>query len=203
MRSITSTFKTEKNKSANRPIFLYTIVDYDGATHDLCFAEYDADVTYAGVTYAKFPITHEYISENTQGEVDIVKITVSNVSRLIQSYLETYDLRGKKVYITMVWANQLADASAYLRDTYYIDSYSADEERVEFALSSKYDVLELELPARKYMRGYCSWKFKSTECAYAGEETTCNKTLQRCKALSNELRFGGFPSVPSDRVIAG
>jgi len=199
-RDLSNTFRTEKNKQTNKPINLYTIKEYDGA-NDLRFAEYDSDVTYQGDVYSKFPLTHENISENTQGEIDHVTVTVSNISRLIQGYLESYDLRGKKVIIRKVWANQLADPNAYTDSIYYIDSYTADENNVVFTLSSKFDVLDLELPARRYSRNYCSWKFKSAECGYAGAETSCDKTLQRCRELSNQIRFGGFPSIPTRRIF--
>jgi len=199
-RDLSNTFRTEKNKQTNKPINLYTIKEYDGAA-DLRFAEYDSDVTYLGDVYSKFPLTHENISENTQGEIDHVTVTISNISRLIQGYLENYDLRGKKVIIRKVWANQLADPNAYTDSIYYIDSYTADENNVVFTLSSKFDVLDLELPARRYSRNYCSWKFKSSECGYAGVETSCDKTLQRCRELSNQIRFGGFPSIPTRRIF--
>lgn len=203
MKTLDSTFKTEKNAQSNQPIFLYTIEDYDGASNDLNYAEYDTDIVYGGITYSKFPITHEFISENTKGEIDQVKVTVANVSRAIEAYLTAYDLRGKKVSIKVVWANQLADADAYIEEIYYIDSYTADEEKVEFTLSSKFDILDVAVPVRTYLRNYCAWKFKSSECGYSGEETSCNKTLTRCRVLANEVRFGGFPSIPSDRVYAG
>jgi len=199
-RNLSNAFKIEKNKQTNKPINLYTIKEYDGAD-DLRFAEYDSDVTYQGDVYSKFPLTHENISENTQGEIDHVTVTISNISRLIQGYLESYDLRGKKVIIRKVWANHLADTNAYTDSIYYIDSYVADESNVVFTLSSKFDVLDLELPARRYSRNYCSWKFKSVECGYTGVETSCNKTLQRCRELSNQIRFGGFPSIPTRRIF--
>lgn len=41
----------------------------------------------------------------------------------------------------------------------------------------------------------CQWKFKDSRCAYAGAETKCDKTMTRCKALSNVTNFGGYPSV--------
>ena len=128
------------------------------------------------------------------------------MSRLIQAYLEddeTYTFRGKKVTIKRVWRDQLGDGDAYTDDVYYIDSYSADQNNVTFTLTSKFDVLDVELPARKYSRNYCAWKFKSTECGYAGTETVCNKTLTRCRVLENQLRFGGFPAVPSKRIYGG
>ena len=204
MRSINSTFKTEKNSAANKPIRLYTLENYDGAGHHLNFAEYDADVTFNGITYTKFPISIDSISENNKSAVDTVNLTVANISRLIQSYLENYDLRGKKVSIKTVWANQLTDSNAYIEDIFYIDSYSADQDNASFILTSKFDLLDVELPLRRYSRNYCHWKFKGIECAYLGTETACNKTKQDCKNNKhNFVRFGGFPSIQSHRIILG
>lgn len=202
MRTIDATTKAEKNKPSNQPVYLYTIYDYDGSSNNLYFAEHDADIVYGGVTYTKFPITHDFVGENAQGTIDAVKLSVSNVSREMQAYLETYDLRGKKVDIIVVWADQLADTDAYLKDTYYIDSYTADQNAVEFTLSGRIDVLSVELPCRKFSRTHCSWKFKGTECAYAGATATCDKTLATCRTLQNQLRFGGFPSIPMKRMFS-
>ena len=202
MRSLDSTFTEEKNAVENQPIRLYTIFDYDGST-DLHFAEYDTDITFDGVTYSRFPIKMGQVSENSQGTIDSVQIVLANVSRLIQSYLEDYDFRGKKVTIKTVFANQLADTGAYIDDIFYIDSYQASELSVTFTLTSKFDVLDITLPIRIYTRNYCGWKFKSTECGYDGAESTCNKTRTRCRVLANTLRFGGFPSINPNRTVLG
>jgi lambda family phage minor tail protein L len=197
-----SIFKSEKNKPANQPIYLYTIHDYDGSGTNLCLAEWDADIVYDGITYTKFPIKHDEIGENTQGEIDTFRVSVANVNRIIQAYLESYDLRGKKVTITLVWANQLNDTDANIDFIYYIDNYTANENTVEFVLSSKYDIIDLTLPRGVYNRNYCRWKFKSTECGYAGAQTTCDKRKATCKdTMSNIARFGGFPSVPTNRLF--
>jgi len=198
-RKIDPTFKQEKAKQENRPVFLYIIEDYDGSD-DLYLAGYDEDVIYNGVTYTRFPITHEFTGENNQGQIDQVKVRLANVSRLIQLYLEQYDFRGRKVIIRTVWADQLADPDAYIDDIFYVDNYTADQNNVEFTLTSKFDVLGMDLPARRYARNYCSWKFKSAECGYMGAELTCDKTQQRCKQLNNYQRFGAFPSVPTRRI---
>lgn len=200
MKTTDSTFISEKNKRENKPIWLYEIYDYDGAGSNLYFAEWDQDVVFDSITYTRFPIKHDFISSNTSGQIDTVQITLGNVSRLIQAYLENYDLRGCKVKIKIVFANHLADASAMVQDTFYIDSYSANDQSVTFLLSSKFDVLDLELPGRKYMRNYCQWKFKGTECKYAGSDTTCNHTIDDCRTKSNVLNFGGFPSIPTQRI---
>lgn len=201
MRPIDSANTTRKNLPANKPIFLYTVFNYDGANNNIYFAEWDSNVTFNSIVYTRFPITHDFVSENSQGRIDSIKLTVCNISRLIQGYLELYDFRKKKVTIQMVWADNLSDSDPVLSDTFYIDKYSADEKNVTFELTSKFDILILQLPARMYMRNYCAWKFKGTECKYAGATTTCNKTFQACQALSNIANFGGFPSVPQGSVF--
>jgi lambda family phage minor tail protein L len=206
MKTTHATFISEKNKSSNRPVWLYTIYNYDGASHDLNYAEWDADITFNSVTYTKFPIRHDFVSSNTSGQIDTIRITLGNVSRLIQAYLEFYDLRGKKVRVQAVFADQLATATACISDIFYIDSYSADENNVSFSLSSKFDILNINLPSRRYLRNYCSWEFKSTECGYSGSTASCKKTEAECKAMnggSNFERFGAFPSVPTERVYVG
>lgn len=199
MRNINSTFRTEKNSPTNKPIFLYRIYDYDGS-NDLLFAEYDSNITFNGELYTAFPITHEFIEESGNQEIPQIKVRASNVSRYIQAYLEQYDFRGKRVDIILVWANQLSNSDVKIVDTFYIDSYTANEQDVEFTLTSKFDVLDVPLPSGKYLRTHCRWVFKSTQCAYAGSEGSCNRTFQRCQELNNVARFGGFPSIPIRRL---
>jgi len=200
---LTAAFIAEKNKLANKPIFLYEVEDFDGQDNSLLFAAYEDDVVFNGKTYLKFPIVHESTTENTSGEIDTVLVRVANVSQFIQNKLESYDLRGKKAIITQVFSNLLDDSLNKFEQTFYIDSYTATQEVVEFTCTSKFDLMKLELPARKFWRTFCTWKFKSTECGYSGAETSCNKTFQKCKLLANEERFGGFPSIPSKHIYVG
>lgn len=202
MKTLDAVFISEKNKQENQPIYIFTIYNYNGAGGNLYLAQYDINVVFDGITYIRFPIRFDAIGES-QGEIDTVKLTICNISREIQTYLEAYDWRGKQVKVTLVWANQLADIDAKLEDTLYIDSYTADEKNVEVTLSTKFDILDATIPNRKYFRNNCSWKFKGAECGYAGGETSCNRTLQRCKELANQLRYGGFPSIPQDRIYVG
>lgn len=194
-------FITEKNKQENRPVYLYRVFEYDGST-DLYFTNHDENVTFDGQEYTAFPISHESVADNTSGEIDQVTVKLANVSREIQAYLESYDWRGKKVTITAVFLDQLADADDAVVHTFYIDNYTADEESVSFVLTTKFDLLDVQLPLRTYNRNHCGWKFKSTECGYVGSETVCSKTKQDCRDnKSNVTRFGGFPSIPQRRLF--
>lgn len=201
VKSTSSAFKQEKNKLTNRPIHLYTLHDYDGAGTNIYLAEYPTNVTFDSIEYVAFPITFDSIKENANGQIDTVMLKVSNVMRTFGGYFELYDFRGKKVTVKTVWANLLNDVTSFLNDIYYVDSYSTNQENVTFTLTTKFNVLNINLPLRTYSRNYCQWVFKGTECAYAGAETTCNKTKQRCKELANYTRFGGFPSIRPKRAV--
>lgn len=204
-KSVPPEFNTEKNKLKNRPVHLFTLYAYDGSTN-LYLNDSPADVTFNGQTYSRFPITFDVIGENNAGQIDQINVTLGNVSRLIQGYLEQYDLRRKKVSIKTVWLDQLGDTDNLIDDIYYIDSYTADQDNVGLVLTSKFDVLDISLPLRHYSRNYCQWKFKGTECGYAGADSTCKKTKADCKARaggSNFARFGGFPSIQPNRVVLG
>lgn len=201
-RTITQAFRTEKDKKANAPIYLYELEYGVGEVAWLYFAEYDTNITYAGHTYNKFDISHSDLGENIEGEIDVFRITIGNISREIQYYIENTDgMRGKQVKIKQVFANLLDDANSYIEDIYYIDAVAANEKIIEFTLTSKLDVFGIVLPSRRLTRGHCAWVFKSTECGYAGAGTTCDLSLARCRVLENTERYGAFPGIPGYRIL--
>jgi lambda family phage minor tail protein L len=207
MKEFDDTFIQEKNKQIVKPIRLYTLYDYDNAGANLYMAEYNANVRFpdhtGGQVYSKFPIQFQSVSEKTGGEVDEVKLVLSNVSQEIESLLQNpaYKFKGKKVTITYVFADQLADADCKYEETFYIDYYESDAHNAVFTLSSKLDVYSVMLPGRTVIRTHCSWIFKGIECKYADGESTCNRTLQRCRALGNTLNYGGFPAAGGRRMF--
>lgn len=199
--------------AVNSPIDVTLSADImtGGETYDLesnlYFIKYESNITYKGIIYIQFPISHQGIGENTTGRIDSMNINLSNVSRLIQSYFEAYDFGGKKVEILTVFKNLLNDDDAYTIDAYYIDSYTANAFDASFTLTSKYDILSLMIPKRKYERNFCGSLFKGPEgeCGYVGAETECDRSLQRCRELGNQSRWGGFASIPAKgrRPIVG
>lgn len=199
---ITPEFLEEKNKETNQPIVLFTIYDYDGQSNNLYLTQSKEDVTFDGTLYSAYPITFDRIGENSQGEIGQLRVSISNVNRIIQSYLEVYDFHKKKVKITVVFRNLLSDPDCKREDIFYVKGYTSNAQAATFTLSSRFDVLHLKIPLRTYFRTRCGWKeFGGTECGYSGSETECNRTLQRCRELNNSARYGGFPSIPTDRFF--
>jgi lambda family phage minor tail protein L len=204
MKATDENFIAQKNASQNKPIWLFNVLNYDGAGSNFPICTWDIAVTFGGVTYNPFPCKLDFLSNNTQNQIDSLQLTCSNVSRVLQSYLEAYDLRGCAVNIQVVFIDTLTDASAYLKDVFYIDSYTADANNVVFTLTSAFNVNDLDLPSRKFLGNFCSWIFKGTECGYTGSTPTCNRTANACQNMnggSNYSRFGGFPGIPTERII--
>ncbi|MCD6459400.1 hypothetical protein J7L67_01880 [bacterium] len=153
MRSLNVDYIIEKNKRENQPIFLYTVFDYDNNGTNLCLTDNDENVYFDGVEYLRFPITHQPISENSQGQIDQVRITVSNVSREIEFYINEYDgLRDKKVSIKQIFRDTISNPDAVIEDLFYIDYPTSNENSVVFLASSKFDINDVTIPRKIYSR---------------------------------------------------
>lgn len=204
MRTVVDNFKRQKNKVGDKitPIFLYSI-RYDEVSNSyLRFTGIGHEVTFDGITYVPFAISHGSIVENISGRVENVDLQLGNVSREMQYYLDNYDgLKGKQVSIKLVWKESLDDTECFIENVYYVESSMAEKDVVELTLKSALDVMDIQLPRRSFNRYYCQLKFKGSECKYSGAGQTCNKLFQRCEELGNLSRFGGFVGVPMKRML--
>ena len=182
MRGPSANFLTDKNLETNKPIWLYRINITDspasGEDGDIYLAEYNEDVAYyetnsgasTARSYLAFPISHGGVTENTENRIDSLEINIANVSRDIQSFVELYDgLRDHKVTLRRVFATHLADSSAYVEDIYYIDSVTASAETISFRLTSRLDILKVNIPRRRYLRNHCPWAYKGEGCWFKAD----------------------------------
>lgn len=221
---INGNFTTDKNLSENTPIMLYEIQLNDGAWLYLC--EWSTAVVYptsGGQTYLPFPLGHEGVSTNAMGEIDAIKVHLSAVDRSIISVLETNNgLLGNQVNMKLVFADMLADPSANIEMTLYIDSVETTEMEAAFVLTTKLDLWEVKLPSRMMMRNSCPWKYMQDGCwinngdgtytpraAFTNQAVSCDKTIDGpfgCQFHTNQnsdtsFRFGAFPGIPMVSVF--
>ena len=83
-----------------------------------------------------------------------------------------------------------------------VDDWELDEQTLRLSLASV--LLKWSQRPLSNYNSSCRWKvFKGTECQYAGAETWCDRSYQRCVDLGNTANFGGFRWLPSiqDREI--
>lgn len=153
------------------------------------------DVTFGGVLYSAFAFNYEQQKQSSKGELPTVTISVSNVSRVIQAYLEQYDGGvGSEVILTIINHGHLTEDYAELTTTMTVLGAKANAQWVTFTLGAA-NPLNKRFPNWQYISLHCRFRFKGPHCAYAGGATTCAHTLDDCQARWNSRRFGGHPGL--------
>ncbi|MGA1846761.1 hypothetical protein [Deferribacter abyssi] len=176
--------------------YLYEIDYGDGV---LYWTNWGEDVSYNGRIYEAQVIKHADITWSTDGKINNVVLSIGNADRVIQYYIENYELLGKQVKIIQVFADSAGIIQGSIEVTFVIESAVARKQQVDFTLSIGMDYLKSKVPARKMFAGYCRWQFKDQNCAYSGTDTSCSKTFQDCLKKGNQKRFGGFPAIVNER----
>ena len=197
MHTLPAALIAEKNALSNdSPFLILCEIQFTGTT--IRIVRNEANVTWGGQTWAAFPFEIDDLGEHGRDEVPSLSLRVSNISRAIQSYLEQYDGGvDAAVIIRVVHADHLVGteaATVMLRLDFAAATCNANSREVVFTLGAS-NPWTRRCPKNRFRKNFCRWKFKSTECGYAGAETTCDKSLTRCRVLANRARFGGFPGV--------
>ena len=195
MKTLPANIILEKNKIAADSAWIILIEIYLDDSTVLYFARNNEAITYDGQEYQAFPFELDAMKENARGEIPTLTLRVSNVTRIIQAYLEDYSGGvGKTVKLIVVNSENLTEDFAELEMEFEVLATTSSVQWVTFTLGAP-NPLRQRFPRHRYFSNYCRWEFKSTECGYTGDATTCNHRLQDCRAYNNSSRFGGFPSL--------
>ena len=182
------------------------------------------NVVWQAQTYSPFPIEITGFEFNGKGQIPRPTMRVANVTSIITTLVLAYnDMLGAKVtrkrtmakYLDAVnffgGVNPNADSTAEFPDDIYFIERKVTENKqvVEFELASSFDVQGVQLPRRQIIQNICPWKYRGSECSYAGTAyfdindisvatigaDVCGKRLSSCEArfgANNELPYGGF-----------
>ncbi len=154
------------------------------------------DIVFGGNTYTAFPFQIQIPKIGTKGEIPSWMLKISNVTRILQAYLEQQNgCVGATVILRFVNAGYLSENYADLETTMEVLSSKSDAEWVAFSLGMP-NPLRQRFPKYRYIAKHCLWDFnypagKGPECAYTGPYMLCEKTLDACRIRSNSRRFGG------------
>jgi phage-related protein len=159
--------------------------------------------------YTSFPFELDATSTSSHGEISTLTLRVSNITRLIQPYLEELNGGiGSRVTVTVVHydamtlkaTGKVADYADLIQE-YDVLGCMADSRWVSFTLGAP-SPLRQPFPHGKYLALFCRWQFDtattpSPECNYRVDgdglsKTTCKRTFVDCSAHDNAERFGGF-----------
>jgi hypothetical protein len=136
------------------------------------------------------------ISTAAMMSADSVTIKMDDANLAISGILLGEDVRNKTAILTYgaIGSDYQVIASAVMFRG-FVGGYELQEPSADITI-----VNEFILWRKKTLRtaqASCPWAFKGTECTYAGAETWCDKSYERCQALSNDMSFGGFRFLPS------
>jgi len=192
----------QKNAMGSKDAFLVLLeITIPAITETIKLVSNTEDIVWRGSTWIAMPFEMEEISEKTQNEIPRINLRIPNVDRTIEAYLQEYDAYVKQygpsevtVGIYVVSSAQLADTNPVAYHEYVLVQPRSDSKYATFTLGAA-NPFRKRFPLNRILKNNCRFKFKSDRCGYTGTETTCNKTLIRCRELSNSNRYGGFPGV--------
>ena len=162
---------------------------------------------YNSETYIGAPFELESIKQNDATEVVSVGVTLSNVNQAFSGIIGTSGdvITGAEVKVYLVFLNTITNAIIAGLDRELLvgkcNGVSLDLQDAKFNIEIDLGGYDKACPRMTYGVA-CQWtRFKDARCGYTGSETTCDRTLTRCKELGNVERYGGFVSLPAEQVI--
>ena len=192
MRNLSAALLFEANRldSGNPWLLLYDII-LPSNRGTIYLVRNNENVIFNGNEYIAFPLELDMVNETNKGDIQSLVLKVSNVTRIVQSYLEELEgLIGGQVIVRIVNYANLSEDYSELERTYDVTNSSADSQYVTLTLGAP-NPLGKRFPLHKYLSDHCNWEFTDVECAYEGTDLTCRRVLEDCKNKNNSSRFGG------------
>lgn len=217
MRTTPQVLKDEKAKLETSAILTFIELQIsDIQTLYLHLGDHDKE--YDGQTYEKWNLGTSDITENIDGSIDTFELSVGNVDRQMQAYVEANDgLRGNKVVIKQVYEDLLSDATAFVADTFYVASTNCKAQNIDFSCTSKFSQAGIRLPFSRASRLHCDWEYDdASTCDWtnqsgaldtvnypSADSLTCDKGLNTqngCKAHLNSTRPRMYQGIPEGDI---
>ncbi len=192
MKNLPANLIIEKNKIASTSPWIVLLEIKVSDTEILRICNNTEDITFQSNTYYAMPFDISATQSNAKGEIPTVTLQVSNVSRMLQPYIEQYAGGvGMQVKLIVVNASYLSENYSELEMVFDILATEADANWVYFTLGTP-NPLRRRFPQYRYIAEHCQWNFKSAECGYTGAATECKRTFEWCRLLGNTKKFGGY-----------
>lgn len=193
MNSLPTSIMQELHKLASDApiIYLLEITGSDGV-NIAYLARNVEDVIWNGHTWTKFWFELDTITEQSSGQNELYIYTDNIAGWMEELLLANNNLEECSITIYFVNTNCLAETEPIYSVTYYTQKPVVDILQVGIKLGVDNPYLQ-NCPAWLLHGSYCKYPVFKTDprCAYAGSETECDRSLERCIELGNQLRFGG------------
>lgn len=170
-RNLSTEYLQEINKiHGDDPLVTLYDVTLDSSTVQRYIA-YSEGQTYDSNSYTPWPIARQEIVEEVGGTINTLKISVSNVTRAAQSWLEDNDLIGNLVVIRILPLSLVSsiDEDDVIAYEWAIIGAVADDANVTFELGQA-DITGSVIPRRRLLRTRCRYVYRdSTTCNYPSD----------------------------------
>jgi hypothetical protein len=196
MRVVDSTILAQLRAENFRPFIIFAMTV--GAT-TYRRTDCDVPVTVGGYTYTPHGIKISSVKYSLSSIVDEITVDADNIDSYFGAVVMGSSSYGAPVTVSYVFMSP-GGVSVYGNTSFLIfvgtlDSWTMSEGSVRMSIVS----LFYQWSQTTLMRhsGSCRWKvFKGTDCAYAGAQTACDRTYDRCTTLANTTNYGGFRWLP-------
>ena len=171
MRTLNAALTEEKNKLDTTSAWLPLLQVYVPGGPTLYFVPNPSAIVFGGITYQPFGCSIGEASTDSKGGLSELEVNVSNVSRTVSGYLETYDMRGARVVLLIVNSANLADANALAaNEEYEVTEVTVSDTTATFRLGHD-RLLQQRFPNRRYLRDNCQSAYNipagvGLECGY-------------------------------------
>ena len=139
--------------------------------------------------YENHPVTYDNITQAGDLEAGTLKLTVSNVDKTFSDLVQVENIQNKPVTIKRVLLDTNLDVigTPTLIFYGYTDEITIDENKAVISVADELIKWQTKCP-RRIHEDKCTWfSFKGTECQYAGVETWCDRSWERCVALTTAV----------------
>jgi phage-related protein len=211
MRLLTSATRAQSDKQHNATswAWIYEIMLEESAAASRPFriTSHNEQITIASKTYLPFPVFHEAMQADSQGNLPTFTVSLSNVTRELNRYIEeAKGLSGNRVTIGIFNRGAALPADLTSFD-FVVAGCSLSDDLVTLRLQSPdYGFV---VPQEIFTRVRCRWRYKGPQCGYVGPLGDCDKSLfgtNGCRVHGDdevarglprlhERRFGGFPGL--------
>lgn len=191
----------EKNKLAIDSLFFSVLeIHVPSLPETIKVTNVDTNITWRGDEWIALPYELSDITI-APNEVPRSVLKISNINNAIGRYISENDLwckvNGYKQITVDIFVLNSLNLDSEIPEVVYTFTLEGQTKRgdwVSFDLGVS-SPAKKRCPLHRMLKNQCRFKFKSTECGYTGSETMCNKSLNRCRALNNSARYGGFVGV--------
>lgn len=184
----------QKNKvSQEQPWLLFLALTNVAKTLTIRLVRNTENIVFKGQTYVAFPFEIDAIPDTSKGSLPTMAITLSNVDRQIQTYIEQDATFGSGWTVVMSLAHMsqlngtvLVDQVAEIEHEWQSLDITASNESLVINLGMQNPML-VQFPRQKFTGGFCQRDFNDgVGCPYSTQGITprdftfCKRTLASC-----------------------